>query len=113
LEGWPAGSAGTPPARQCEACGAFNPVNATHCRECGQALVKAAAPGEPKDREERTSELAEINMKSLPWLATVPFADAVEWAGRDWGRLEQVRKARGYKPGWVYYRMREPQHNDA
>jgi DNA repair protein RadD len=99
-------------ARQCEACGAYNPPGAMFCGECGTALVKATAPTEPKDREEIAVELTEIT-DSSSWLTTVPFSDAVGWAGRDLGRLTQVARARGYKPGWVYYRMKEPQRDDA
>jgi hypothetical protein len=39
------------------------------------------------------------------WLATGSFHAVVEWAGFDEARLRQVAKARGYKPGWVYFRL--------
>jgi hypothetical protein len=35
---------------------------------------------------------------------------AIAWAGRNESRLEQVRAARGYKPGWVYFRMKPPKN---
>jgi DNA repair protein RadD len=108
LQGRSAGVAGQQHARQCESCGAFNPPNATHCKECGAALVRAAAPSEPKFRVDRASELAEIDMSSLPWLTTAPFSQVIGWAGRDRERLERVARARGYQMGWVWHRMKEP-----
>jgi superfamily II DNA or RNA helicase len=39
------------------------------------------------------------------WLATGSFRAVVEWAGQDETRLRQVAKARGYKPGWVFFRL--------
>jgi ribosomal protein L40E len=89
--------------RQCEHCGAFNPPTATHCGECGTALIK------PKDRADVEVELTEIAPANEPWFATAPFDEVIRWAGRDRMRLKEVTRARGYKAGWVYYRMLEPQ----
>jgi DNA repair protein RadD len=87
--------------RQCEHCGAFNPPTAMHCLECGTALVK------PKMRDDIAVELTEV--APAPWFATAPFDEVIRWAGRDRTRLSEIARARGYKPGWVYYRMLEPQ----
>jgi hypothetical protein len=39
------------------------------------------------------------------WLAIGPFHSVVEWAGSSEARLRQVAAARGYKPGWVFWRL--------
>ena len=62
------------------------------------------------------SELIEIkatDTTSVSWLSTASYATVVEWAGRDWRRLDQVCRARGYKPGWIYHRLKEPKRDVA
>jgi DNA repair protein RadD len=107
LEGRPkkGASAGSqqPPTRQCEHCGAFNSPTATHCQECGTAIFV------PTARDDIKVELTEIAPVNEPWFATAPFDEVIRWAGRDCARLREIARARGYKPGWVYYRMLEPQ----
>jgi hypothetical protein len=44
-------------------------------------------------------------------LATLPAMEAIRWAGRDRERLKLVADARGYKRGWIYYRLREPRND--
>ena len=39
------------------------------------------------------------------WLAHGSFKAVIGWAGNDEARLSQVAKARGYKPGWVWWRL--------
>jgi hypothetical protein len=42
------------------------------------------------------------------WLAVGPFKRVIAWAGRDETRLHAVAAARGYRPGWVYHRLKPP-----
>jgi hypothetical protein len=59
---------------------------------------------------DRVSELIENNATdttSVSWLSTASYTAVAEWARRDWRHLEQVRRARGYKCGWIYHRMKE------
>src|SRR5262249_34989546 len=98
-----------PSPRQCEACGAFNPREVSHCEACGSALVRRPAPAEPRLREEITTALQEIVVGEAAWLTTAPFAVAIAWAGRDRERLTLMARAGGYRAGWVHYRMPEPQ----
>jgi hypothetical protein len=35
------------------------------------------------------------------------YRQAVRWAGSDEARLKLVAHARGYKPGWIWHRLRE------
>jgi len=43
------------------------------------------------------------------WLAHAPFNSVTRWAGNDADRLRRIAQARGYKPGWVYWRMKAAQ----
>jgi DNA repair protein RadD len=98
--------------RQCEACGAFNRPGATHCAGCGAALAVARPreESEPRLHTERESVLEAIEIGDLEWLAGVDFNTAAAWAGHDRQRLHRMARARGYKRGWVHYRMQEPLH---
>ena len=40
------------------------------------------------------------------WLATGSFKSAMNWAGLNEARLRAVARARGYKSGWIYYRLK-------
>jgi superfamily II DNA or RNA helicase len=92
-----------------------NSPAARHCSECGAALL-AADPPEPssgagKIRLERASVLSEIDAADeAAWLAAASYDTAIHWAGHDQARLRLVARARGYKPGWVYYRLKEGNH---
>ena len=106
LEGRPKGGVPMPKAKQCEHCGTFNLLNAAHCIECGTAFVIEKKPVSPPS--ERFTELTEIIPSEVNVLASMPREEAWAWAGRDRERLKIVAKARGYKLGWVWYRMQEP-----
>jgi DNA repair protein RadD len=94
-------------ARQCEACGAFNPPAVRHCSSCGTAFPTMAASALPRARFERASELDEIDAAATDWLASVSYGEALRWAVHDRARLREVARVRGYRPGWVYYRLKE------
>jgi len=40
-------------------------------------------------------------------LRTASYRKALEWAGDSEERLHRVAQARGYRKGWVYYRLKE------
>jgi hypothetical protein len=40
-------------------------------------------------------------------LRSIRYAEAVSWAGADIIKLQQVAAARGYKNGWVHYRLQD------
>jgi superfamily II DNA or RNA helicase len=102
LEGCPKES-GEPPYRRCPECGAINPLAAMICAECGAEL----RPSGPRC-EIKSPALVEINR-----LAIMSYQQAMRWAGGDEHRLRLVAKARGYKPGWVWYRLQELREESA
>jgi superfamily II DNA or RNA helicase len=93
---------GSAPVKNCPVCETVLPLAAVECWQCGHQFqfgrwVKNA----PGDLSEFTADLVDLRTMS-------PRA-AMLWAGRDRAKLRRVQIARGYKPGWVYYRLRELQ----
>ena len=90
--------------RRCPDCGALIPISTRVCPECGADLrpeqIKPATTPEP---------LIELDPATAHqhWLATGSFQAVVTWAGDDPARLHEVAQARGYKPGWVYWRLKK------
>jgi DNA repair protein RadD len=98
-------SAGEPVVCRCRECGALNPAVAMACKECGATLRT------PRPRVEITSPaLVEIGRNDR--LRTMPYQQALRWAGGSEHRLRLVARARGFKPGWVWHRMQELTEND-
>jgi superfamily II DNA or RNA helicase len=89
--------------RRCPECGALIPIAARWCPECNADLrPEPVAPATAPD------PLIELDPTTAHerWLATGPFQAVTRWAGSDETRLRAVARARGYKPGWVYYRLK-------
>ena len=89
--------------RRCPECGALIPIAAHWCPECNADLrPEPIAPATAPD------PLIELDPTTAHerWLATGPFQAVTRWAGSDERRLRAVARARGYKPGWVYYRLK-------
>jgi DNA repair protein RadD len=92
---------GEAPVRQCPECGAVVPLAARSCPECGAVFER-----QQREIEEASGELKEVDPIALE-LRSMSYRRALAWAHHDPDRLRFVAQARGYKPGWVYYRMRE------
>ena len=92
--------------RRCPECGALIPISVHECPECG-ADLRPPAPA-PRTVPEPLVELDPATAHEH-WLAHGNFKAVVEWAGDDVARLHAVARARGYKPGWVYYRLKVQQ----
>jgi superfamily II DNA or RNA helicase len=89
-----------PPLQRCSGCGAIIPAAAMTCTECGTVL-RVPKPKAPH------VERAGSPLVATDRLATMTYQQALRWAGGDRDRLYLVARVRGYKPGWVYYRLEE------
>ena len=89
-----------PPLQRCSGCGALIPAAAMSCPECGTVL---RVPTSKAPHVER----AGATLVATDRLATMTYQQALRWAGGDRDRLRLVAAARGYKAGWVYYRLQE------
>ena len=85
-----------PPVRRCPDCGAINALAAWECVACGATL-----------RSRERNEIKAPPLIKAERLITMSYREAVSWAGTDEARLRLVARARGYKPGWTYYRLLE------
>jgi DNA repair protein RadD len=95
---------GQAPVKRCPDCGALIPAAARECPECGAVQpLPAAPPGRAVSRP-----LLELDAMTAHerWLATGSFKAVTDWAGKNEARLREVARARGYKPGWVYHRLK-------
>jgi superfamily II DNA or RNA helicase len=98
LDGRPKGEGGEAPVTRCPECGALVPTACFECPECGAEL--------------RTRERVEVHGAPLieaERLRVMNYSQALRWAGTSEERLRLVAKARGYKRGWVWYRLQELQ----
>ena len=86
---------------RCDACGALNRADAHACSECGVDLRT------PKERVEVEIALQEARRDLEDSLVRMPFREQKQWAGADEGRLGTVARVNGYRPGWVYFRLKE------
>jgi hypothetical protein len=88
-------------------CGAVIPIAARYCPECGADLRPPAASPTPS-----SDPLIEVDPATahVRWLATGSFKHVISWAGKDEMRLRAVAEARGYRPGWVYHRLKPPRY---
>jgi DNA repair protein RadD len=101
LEGRPK-KRGQAPVKRCPECGALIPAAVMQCPECGHVFP-------PPELKPSTSQpLVQIDPANAHehWLATGKFDAVMRWAGNDETRLHAVARARGYRAGWVYYRLK-------
>jgi hypothetical protein len=89
--------------RRCPECGALIPISAHECPECGADL--RPEPVQPATAPDPLIELDPATAHER-WLANGPFKAVTKWAGTNEARLHAVARARGYRPGWVYYRLK-------
>jgi len=82
--------------RQCDGCYAMYPRLLPACPECGWS----PPPPPTAEFEHSDEELMEIRRKPIQML----LADVKTRAD-----LKTIQKAKGYKPGWVYYKAKELQ----
>jgi DNA repair protein RadD len=94
---------GKAPVKRCPECGALIPASARTCPECGVAFPAKPAPLPV------STPLVELDPANgfEQWLAQGSFRAVTEWAGTNEERLRAVARARGYQPGWVWYRLKQ------
>ncbi len=88
LDGRPPGEA--PKVKQCGQCFAWVGHFAAKCPACGAAFEEQKKPG----RNKETDDTATLKLYSVP-----------PWE-QELARLMRIGKAAGYKPGFVYHRMK-------
>ena len=89
--------------RRCPDCGALIPIAVHGCPECGADL--RPEPIQPATVPDPLVELDPATAHER-WLANGPFQAVMRWAGSNEARLRAVARARGYKPGWVWWRLK-------
>jgi DNA repair protein RadD len=93
-----------PAVKRCKVCFALH-APAPTCPSCGFIYPKPEA-AEGRKIEEVDGALAEITIDRLRRLRETPLHALVR-AARTRDDLVAIRKARGFKPGWVWHAMQE------
>jgi superfamily II DNA or RNA helicase len=92
-----------PQLRRCEHCEAINPPKAPTCVACGADLKPT-----PQEQREIEAELRRVeHLRRIEALRGMSYGKALQWAGSDEAKLQQVAAARGYRRGWVWHRLQE------
>jgi DNA repair protein RadD len=94
-------SAEAPRYRRCT-CGAIHRLELHRCSECGADLLTRRERREIEIRLEQARRAEERDN-----LLRLAPRDRIRWAGADERSLHIVAQLNGYKPGWVWYRLRE------
>ncbi len=90
--------------RHCKTCGAVNAVGAMQCVGCGAELKPTPA----EQREINAKLIAAERNQMIREIRAMTYQEARRFAdSADKARL--VAFAKGWRPGWVYYRVRELQ----
>jgi DNA repair protein RadD len=103
LEGRPK-TRGKALVRRCPERGALISIACHECPECRTELrskpaIRPATAPDPLVELDPTTAHAR-------WLANAPFKTVTRWAGNNEARLYEVAAARGYRRGWVWYRLK-------
>lgn len=94
LDGRPPGEA--PKVKQCQSCFAWCGHFAASCAACGAAFEEQ----KKAERNKETDEGAQLKLYTLP-----PWHEELK-------RLTRIGKAAGYKPGFIYHRMKSMYGDD-
>jgi superfamily II DNA or RNA helicase len=105
LDGQPRKSRGSASAsgslRRCEACGCVNPREAIECCVCGEEFLPTRRPPEVVD-----GRLAQITAEEIARVTSMSYRSFTAQP-RSRRELEIYALHHGYRPGWVWYRVRE------
>jgi DNA repair protein RadD len=97
------------PIRHCPACNALVPTNSLDCPHCDAVLIHGRS-----QTSEVAGELVDAReMMSLRVrLAAMSYRDVLAWADTE-EKPHFVAKARGYKQGWIWHKIRERREREA
>ena len=98
---------GHAPGWRCEACGCLNDLEAEACEACGAARPVAAR----RPPEAIAGALRELSAEAAARIARMPYRRFLA-RPRSERELRAYAEAHGYKPGWVWHRLREQQAQD-
>ena len=99
-----------PAVKICPKCFACLPSDTEECPSCGYLFTKEAdnGTGENDYVDVQTTDLVEIDEKTFLSKAEKQHRRRrIRAAGDDRQKLEALRLEFGYKPGWVYHRIKE------
>ncbi|MBV8894133.1 MAG: ATP-dependent helicase, partial [Acidobacteria bacterium] len=95
---------GNAPVKVCPECGAVCALNAPECDTCGHQFDEC--DGRREAPIEIPDELDEITAERLAAIRSMPYHLVVNSRLSE-RELQEYARHRGYKPGWVWYRLRE------
>lgn len=91
-----------PRLRKCASCSALNRTGAQECSARGADL---RTPRERVEIEMRLEQARRLEEEAA--LRRMTYREQLAWAGADERRLHFIRRLRGYKPGWVFFQLKE------
>jgi superfamily II DNA or RNA helicase len=91
--------------RICAECGAVNKAGVECCEACGVEFP-AGTGGGRRTPVQVSGDLAELSAERVAEIAAMSYRRVIS-ARLSAAELHAYARMRGYKPGWVYYRLRE------
>lgn len=95
---------GDAPAKACPQCSAVCAADAEECHECGHEFDQHS--GRRRAPTEVPDDLDEITAERLAAVLAMPYRLVVNSRLSE-RELREYARHRGYRPGWVWYRLRE------
>jgi superfamily II DNA or RNA helicase len=92
--------------RICPACEAANPPDAEECENCGFEFPRFGGRRAPP--EQIPGDLAELSPSRIAAIRAMPYRQVVN-SRLTKAELAAYAEHRGYKPGWVWHRLRDQQ----
>ena len=90
-----------PPVRTCEKCFAVIPAQSRSCPICG-AEIEVTKTELDIDRDANLDDVTQFKPFSANYVVTKRPSDL-----KTRQDLEEYAKAKGYKPGWIYYQLKK------
>jgi len=94
-------------AWRCEECGCLNDLSDVLCAECGLSRPQPRRAPQVID-----GKLAEVSADHFDRIVNLPYRQLLA-ARRTKDELRAYAEEHGYKPGWVWHRLREQREQDS